>query len=165
MGRRRRSADDLGMRRTSSLTLAPAALALALLLGACGSSGSDAADPAATDATSGASSDATAGDDVTDALEESVPTDTVEVPSEDGATTIADYAAGGSSYEPADPTELATVLSLIGTDADGYLTDDAIVVRAEEADASLWCATTERLGLSTYQFIPVLPDGTGVACG
>jgi hypothetical protein len=139
-----------------------AALSGTLLLGACGGSSDDASTP--TTAPSSASGGG-AGADAEDALASQVPDATVEVPSADGATTIAEYAAGGSSFEPADPSELAKVLAMVGTDAEGYITDDAIVVEQSEADATLLCGTVDGLGISTYTVIPVLPDGTGVDCG
>jgi len=105
------------------------------------------------------------GDGVTEALEAETPTDTVDVPSADGAVPIAEYAAGGSDYEPADPQELAQILSIAGTDADGYLTADAVVIRTSAADATLLCKTADGMGISSYTVIPVLPDGTGVDCG
>lgn len=134
------------IRWTAALTLAAS-----LALGACG----------------GADEDGTAtpaGDDVDRALEAAAPTGTVEVPTADGATTIAEYAAGGSSYQPADENELVTILALIGTDADGYLTDDAVVVRTTTADATLLCGTIEQLDIAAYQVIPVGPDGAGIDC-
>lgn len=149
------------------MTRRPFALALllsaSLALAACGGSSDRASDGAA----DGSSADATAptGDtDVDEALADAAPDGEVDVPSEDGATTIADYSSGGSSYEPADPTELAQILAVVGTDADGYLTDDAIVVRTTEADIALLCGTVERLGLDAYRVVPVRPDGTGVDC-
>lgn len=142
--------------------LAVIALCGALVLGACSSSDSDkTSQPDPTEAT-GQSGSGNA--DVEEALEAQTPTGTVEVPSADGALTIADWAAGGSEVEVADPAELATVIALVGTDADGYITADAIVVNTSEADATLWCEATKRSNLSTYRFIPVLPDGSGVAC-
>lgn len=157
------------MRRlTTPLTIAALAVG-SLALGACGDSSDGPADaPAAADAPDGGSTPdggSASGDDVTDALEAQTPSETVAVPPADGATTIADYAAGGSSYEPADPAELAQILAIVGTDADGYLTDDVVVVRTSAADATLLCKTADRLGVSTYSVIPVLPDGTGVDCG
>ncbi|MEZ5137460.1 MAG: hypothetical protein R2711_01355 [Acidimicrobiales bacterium] len=102
--------------------------------------------------------------DVEAALERAAPDGTVEVPSEDGATTIAEYAAGSSGYEPANAEELAQLLAVVGTDADGYLTDDAFVVRTTEADAAVLCLTAEGMDIETYRVIPVRPDGTGVDC-
>ena len=137
---------------------------VSLTLGACGSGGGSAGSPSGTDkAAEPSGSDA--GEDLTEALEAGTPTDTVDVPSEDGATTIEAYAAGGSSYEAADPAELAQLLAIVGTDADGYLTSDTVVVRTSAADATLLCKTADGLDISTYTVIPVLPDGTGVDCG
>lgn len=149
----------------SPRTLIAVLVISAALLGAGCSSGGDDASSTPTTASSGSgASSGSAGDSLDEALESQAPTDTVEVPSEDGATSIVDYASGGSSYEPADETELASILAVVGTQADGYLTDDAVVVRTTKADATVWCLTFERLGLDAYEFIPVLPDGTGVAC-
>lgn len=140
-----------------------AALSGTLALGACGGS-SDGASPPTSAAPAGTSSGGS-GDDVTDALEAGMPEATVEVPPADGATTIAEYAAGGSGFEPADAEELALVLSIVGTGAEGYVTEDTIVVQQSAADATLLCGTVDGLGISTYTVIPVLPGGTGVDCG
>lgn len=141
------------------------AVSAALLGAGCSSGGDDSSsDPTAAASDGGDSSSSSAGDSLDEALESQAPTDTVDVPSEDGSTSIVDYAAGGSSYEPADEAELASILAVVGTQADGYLTDDAVVVRTTKADAAVWCLTFERLGLDAYEFIPVLPDGTGLAC-
>ena len=150
-------------RRRSSLILTLVTVG-SLALGACGDSSDRAADATtpASDTTGGGS---TGGDDVTEALEAQTPAATVEVPSADGATTITDYASGASSYEPSDPQELAQILAIIGTDADGYLTDSVVVVHTTAADATLVCKTVERLAISSYTVVPVLPDGTGVDCG
>jgi hypothetical protein len=99
------------------------------------------------------------------ALEEDLPSEEVEVPSEDGSTSIADYSQGTSDYESSAPEELNQILSLVGVQADGYITKDAVVVQASEADAAMWCRTHQSLGMSTYTLIPVLSDGTGVDCG
>lgn len=165
MARGERRADDAPMRR-SRLALALLAAA-SLSLAACGGSSDDGdatTDEATTEATDAATTDGATDDDVTEALESQVPEGTVDVPSEDGATTIADWAARGSSTEPADPEELTQIIAVVGTDADGWFTDDAIVVRTTEADAALLCGTVEGLSVDTYQVIPVLPDGTGVDC-
>lgn len=140
--------------------LSIASLAALLSLGACGS-GSAASDtepaPAATETSSSS--------DVEAALESQTPTGTVEVPSADGATTIAEYSQGSSGYESPAPEELAQILAIVGTDADGYLAGDAVVVQASEADATLWCKTAEIAGYETLTLIPVLADGVGVDCG
>lgn len=136
-----------------------------LLLGACGGSSDDASTPTTAAPDPAESSSGEGGEGVDDALASQVPDETVEVPSADGATTIAEYAAGGSGFEPADADEVAQVLAIVGTDADGYITADAIVVTRSEADATLLCGTVDGLGISTYTVIPVLPDGTGVDCG
>jgi len=150
------------------MTRRPLALALllvaSLVLAACGGSSDAASDPP-----SSASADAADGGAVDDAgveaaLEQAAPDGTVEVPSEDGATTIAEYSAGSSGYEPANAEELAQLLAVVGTDADGYLTDDAFVVRTAEADAAVLCLTAEGMDIETYRVIPVRPDGTGVDC-
>ena len=154
---------DMPHRRRSSLILTLVTVG-SLALGACGDSSDRAADATtpASDTTGGGS---TGGDGVTEALEAQTPAATVEVPSADGATTITDYASGASSYEPSDPQELAQILAIIGTDADGYLTDSVVVVHTTAADATLVCKTAERLAISSYTVVPVLPDGTGVDCG
>ena len=155
-------ADDAAMRRRPfALTLT---LAAALTLAACGGSSDDDGSTPSDPPVSGTETDGTTDGDVTEALEGALPEGTVDVPSEEGATTIAEWAAGGSSVEPADPTELTQILAMVGTDADGYFTDDAIVVRTTEADAALLCGTVEGLDIDSYQVIPVLPDGTGVDC-
>jgi hypothetical protein len=148
--------------------LAALVLCATAALGACSSGDDDSADSTSptSEATSEGSTEAEAqGDgDVTDALESAAPTGTIDVPSSDGATTIAEYAAGGSSYEPANASELATILAIIGTDADGYLTEDTVVVRTTVADSTLLCGTIEQLSVSDYSVIPVGPDGVGIAC-
>ncbi|MBK6858285.1 MAG: hypothetical protein IPG97_17470 [Microthrixaceae bacterium] len=150
-------------RRRTSLILALFTVCV-LALGACGDS-TDRASDAPTNAKDTSGGGSAVGEDVTEALEAQTPDATVEVPSADGATTIADYAAGGSSYEPSDPQELAQILALIGTDADGYLTDNVVVVHTTAADATLLCKTADRLAISSYTVVPVLPDGIGVDCG
>jgi hypothetical protein len=147
--------------RSPRALIALLAVTAALVGAGCGSDGADSS-PAPTTASDGSAD--LAGASVDEAIESQVPTETVEVPSEDGATTVAEYAAGGSGYEPADERELASILAIVGTQADGYLTDDAVVVRTTKADAAVWCLTFERLDLSSYTVVPVLPDGTGVAC-
>lgn len=157
--------DDPAM-GTNLRTATALAIAATLVLGAC--SGGDDDDSAAEDApaaaAAGADTDAGGEVDVEAALEAQTPEGTVDVPSPDGALTIADWAAGGSTVEPADPEALVQILAIAGTDADGYITDDAVVIRTTEADATLLCATGERLPSDTYRIVPVLPDGTGVAC-
>ena len=158
------SAEDRPMRSPRTL-LAIVALGAALLLGACGS-GSSGTDDAATPGTEASgSTDTTASSaDVEDALESQLPDETVEVPSADGATTIADWAAGGVEIDEAEANDLASILALVGTDADGYFTDDTLVIHREAADATLLCEYAKRAGLTHFEVIPVLPDGTGVAC-
>lgn len=152
--------------RTSPIPrLAALVLCATVALGACSSGDDDSADTTSpTSETTSEGGGAEGDGDVTDALESAAPTGTVEVPSSDGATTIAEYAAGGSSYEPANASELATILALVGTDADGYLTEDTIVVRTTVADSTLLCGTLEQLSMSDYSVIPVGPDGVGIAC-
>lgn len=140
-------------------------LASTLVLGACGSSDSGADEPDTTvdaEASTGADTRAGAGADVEDALEAQSPDGRIEVPSADGAVTIADYAAGGIELDGAE--DIAMVLSMVGTDATGYITDDTIVVERSEADATLLCGTIERLDVTAYRVVPVLPDGSGVDC-
>ena len=148
--------------RSTRISLAVLLLSGGLLVGACSSDDSGKADGSAKPTTATAAQGDT---DVEAALEATAPDGSVEVPSADGATTIADYSQGSSGFEPADPDELSQILALVGTDADGYITDDAVVVNASEADASLWCKTAEQLGIDTYTLIPVRPDASGVDCG
>lgn len=136
-----------------------------MALSACSSgTDSDSADTTTPSAATSEQGGAEGDGDVVDALEATAPTGTVEVPSGDGATTIADYSAGSSGYEPANESELALILALIGTDADGYLTEDTVVVRTTLADSTLLCGTIEQLSVSDYTVIPVGPDGVGIAC-
>jgi hypothetical protein len=152
----------MGAMRSLRPVLASALVLTSLLLAACGSDDASSPSPAAADA--GAETSAGSDGDVVDALEAAAPEGTVEVPSDAGATTIAEYAAGSSGLEPADPEELAMILAIVGTDADGYITDDAVVVRTTVADSTLLCGSAERLDITTYQVIPVGPDGVGIAC-
>jgi hypothetical protein len=162
--------DDAGMLLQTRPSPIPRLAALVLCataaLGACSSGDDDSADTTSptSEATSEGGTEAEGDGDVTDALESAAPTGTIEVPSSDGATTIAEYAAGGSSYEPVNASELATILAIIGTDADGYLTEDTVVVRTTVSDSTLLCGTVERLSVSDYSVIPVGPDGVGIAC-
>jgi hypothetical protein len=160
--------DDAGMllqTRPSPIPwLAALVLCATVALGACSSGDDDSADTTAPTSETTSEGGAEGDGDVTDALESAAPTGAVEVPSSDGATTIAEYAAGGSSYEPANASELATILAIIGTDADGYLTEDTVVVRTTVADSTLLCGTIEQLSVSDYSVIPVGPDGVGIAC-
>lgn len=148
-------------------TLAAAALVASLLLAGCG--GDDGSDEAADRTADPSAAESPAGGEplegVDEALEAASPDATVAVPSDEGALTIEAWASGGSTVEPTDPEELAMIMALVGTDAEGFITEDAVVVQASEADATLWCGSVARLDVSTYRLVPVLPDGTGVDCG
>jgi hypothetical protein len=148
----------------TSRTLLTTIAALALLLAACGGGSDD-------DAGSTSGSDAPAEASGGDATEEGGDDDggddggSVEVPSPDGAITIADYMAGGSVADQADPSELQIVLGVVGTDADGYIAGtDVVVTEDADQDAQFLCIAKDTANLDTYRIIPVDAAGNAIDC-
>lgn len=145
--------------------LAALTTAFALTLAACGGSddASSSAGPA-TDDGPAAAAPAGAADELDAALAEAVPEGTVEIPSADGAVTIEEFAFGGTDIDLPDEHEITAILAFVGTDADGYIADDAVVVKTSEADAAVLCRVLATIDVERYRVVPVLPDGSGVDC-
>jgi hypothetical protein len=147
--------------------LAAAVLLVPLVLGACGGDddGGSSGGPTTAAPAEGGSSDAS----LDEALADAAPDATVEVPSEDGAVSIADFRSGERYDDVASPDDLAMVFAVVtgvsGSDIDGYITDDAVVVRVDEADIAVLCGAIARVDTGSRTVIPVRPDGTGVDCG
>jgi hypothetical protein len=155
----------VGSMKTKTL-LTTTAATLALLLAACGGGSDDDATAASGgDATEQSSGSDTGSDDAGSDDSGSDDGGSVEVPSPDGAITIADFMANGGPDDVEDFSELQIALGVVGTDADGYIAGTDLVVTVDaEQDAQFLCIAADTSNLDTYRIIPVDADGNAIDC-